>query len=267
LRREPTSEWRTRELTFQAADADIERYRSVGFVIGSLATAARDDAVPKSAPSATTNPTTKPDTAPTKEPAPKPAPPPPTKPVPVVVAPVKPKEPAPRKGAPSAPRRYGWIGLTGTVGGGLDHGSARWGGQGWAGVRILPHVAAIASGGLSLRPRDDLGLAARWIDAGLGIAALLGPKNSLHLDVRGQFLLESFTANAESGGQTDQMSRLNVGGRFGADGVLPLGDILDLVLGADMTFRPTTTLTVGDHSAGATRYAELGASAGLRFEL
>ncbi|HTQ05136.1 MAG TPA: hypothetical protein VMI54_14830, partial [Polyangiaceae bacterium] len=28
LRREPASEWRTRELTFQAADAEVERYRS-----------------------------------------------------------------------------------------------------------------------------------------------------------------------------------------------------------------------------------------------
>src|SRR3954471_23618885 len=92
LRRAPTSEWRTRELTFQAADADIERYRSVGFVIGSLATAARDDAVPKSAPSAATNATPKSDAAPTKEPAPKAVAPPPTKPVPVVVASVKANE-------------------------------------------------------------------------------------------------------------------------------------------------------------------------------
>jgi len=267
LRRAPTSEWRTRELTFQAADADIERYRSVGFVIGSLATAARDDAVPKSAPSTTTNGTTNPKPASAKEPPPPPVTAPPTKPVPVVVAPIVPKE-APRpNGGPSAPRRYGWIGLTGTVGGGIDHGSVRWGGQGWAGVRILPHLAAIASGGASVRPRDELGLAARWIDAGLGIAVLLGPKNSLHLDVRGQILLESFTANAESEGRTDQMNRLNVGGRFGADGVLPLGDVVDLVLGADMTFRPATKLTVADQSAGATRNAELGASAGLRFEL
>ena len=267
LRREPTSEWRTRELTFQAADADIERYRSVGFVIGSLATAARDDAVPKSASSATTNGTTNPKPAPAKEPPSRPVTAPPTKPVPVVVAPIVPKE-APRpNGGPSAPRRYGWIGLTGTVGGGLDRGSVRWGGQAWAGVRILPHFAAIASGGASVRPRDDEGLAARWIDGGLGIAVLLGPKNSLHADARGQILLESFSANAERDGQIDKMNRVNVAGRFGADGVLPLGNVVDLVLGADMTFRPATKVLIGEHHVGASRNAELSASAGLRFEL
>jgi hypothetical protein len=267
LRREPTSEWRTRELTFQAADADIERYRSVGFVIGSLATAARDDAVPKSAASAPQAGATKPEPPPAKAAPARPATPPPTKPVSVAVAPPSTHEPAPPHRGPSRPRQYGWLGLTAGVGGGLDRGAARWGGQAWAGVRILPHVAAIASGGAWLRPRDDQGLRARWIDAGLGIAALLGPSNSVHLDVRGQALLESFTAHAERDGATDQMNRLSLGGRFGADGVLPLGDVVDLVLGADMTFRPATKTTVAGHSAGATRNAELGASAGLRFEL
>ena len=265
LRREPTSEWRTRELTFQSADADIERYRSVGFVIGSLATAARDDAVPKTTPAEVT-PEAKPSPAPEKKPEAKPAPV--TAPKAVVVPVVnEPSEPPASPSRPSVPRRYGWVGVVGTVGGGLDRGSARWGGQGWLGVRVLPHVAVIGSGGMSVRPRDDNGVAARFIDGGLGAALLLGPKNSLHAALRGQFLLENFKADARTDAGSDQQSRVTAAGRIGVDGVLPLGDVVDLVLGADMTFRPWTAVSVGGHHQGATRNAELGASAGLLFEL
>jgi hypothetical protein len=264
LRREPTSEWRTRELSFQAADAEVERYRSVGFVIGSLATAARDDAVPK----AVTKPEPKPEANPEPKPekAPEPPPPPVTAPkavaVPVVNEPVE--TPAPHA---TSPRKYGWIGVVGTVGGGLDRGSARWGGQGWLGVRVLPHLAAIASGGVSVRPRDAQGFLARWIDGGLGLALMLGPKDGLHADVRGQLIFEDFTADVVSDAGTAQQSHFTMGGRAGADGVVPLGDFADFVLGADMTFRPWTAVHVGGQNQGATRSAELGASAGLRFEL
>lgn len=269
LRREPASEWRTRELSFQAADAAVERYRSVGFVIGSLATAARDDAVPGSAPAAATSAEAKPEPKPEAKPEPKPEPPPPplTPPkatvVPVVNEPVEPRHPS----QPTVPRKYGWIGVVGTAGGGLDRGGARWGGQGWLGVRVLPHIAAIASGGASLRPRDAQGVAARWINGGVGVAAWVGPKDSLHADFRGELLVENFKANVESDAGTDQHTRVSPGARVGADGVLPLGDFFDFVLGVDMTFRPSTTVRVGGQYMGATRNVELGASAGFRVEL
>src|SRR6185503_13284012 len=38
LRRDAGTEWRTRALTFQPEDAELERFRSVGFVVGTLAT-------------------------------------------------------------------------------------------------------------------------------------------------------------------------------------------------------------------------------------
>jgi hypothetical protein len=265
LRREPTSEWRTRELSFQSADAEVERYRSVGFVIGSLATAARDDAVPGTP----LKPEPKPEPERTPEPTkPEPPPPPLTPPkataVPVVNEPV---EPPPHPSGSTTPRKYGWIGVLGTVGGGLDHGSARWGGRGSVGVRVLPHLAVLAAGGASLRPRDSRGLAARWIDGGVGAAILLGPKSWLHADLRGELLLQDFSANVQSDAGSDEESRITFGGRVGADGVVPLGDVVDLVLGADMTFMPATKIRVGGEGAGSTRNAEVGASAGLRFEL
>jgi hypothetical protein len=270
LRREATSEWRTRELTFQAADADVERYRSVGFVIGSLATAARDEAVPKTAPKPEPKPEATPEPKPETKPETKPEPPPPPvtapKATPVVVG-NEPVEPPSEPGPPSSPRRYGWIGVVGTAGGGLDRGGARWGGQLSLGVRVLPRLAALASGGASVRPRDAPGLMARWIEGGVGAAVLIGPKNGPHLDLRGQLLLEQFWADAESDAQSQHMTRVAFGGRVGADGVLAVGDIVDVVVGVEMTFMPPTSVNIGDQSAGASRIAELAASAGLRFEL
>src|SRR5689334_8330716 len=38
VRRKEGAEWRSRELTFQPGDVDVERYKSVGFVIGTLVT-------------------------------------------------------------------------------------------------------------------------------------------------------------------------------------------------------------------------------------
>jgi hypothetical protein len=71
LRREVGTEWRTRALTFQPEDVELERFRSVGFVVGTLASEEAPPAPPPevkpSAPAA---------------PPPKPAPPPPPPPSP-----------------------------------------------------------------------------------------------------------------------------------------------------------------------------------------
>src|SRR6187399_1112425 len=104
VRKEPVSEWRTRELTFQAQDAEIERYKSIGFVIGSLATATRDEAAPEATP-----------------PPERPEPPPPApKPAPVVAAKAKPKPESESEPEPETPQgppgpTHGWIGVSGTI--------------------------------------------------------------------------------------------------------------------------------------------------------
>src|SRR5262245_729974 len=43
LRRETGAEWRSRQISFQSADVDVERYRSVGFVVGTLATSPSEE--------------------------------------------------------------------------------------------------------------------------------------------------------------------------------------------------------------------------------
>ena len=163
LRRDPVSEWRTRELTFQAADADVERYRSVGFVIGSLATAAHDDSATTTQPSAASPPP--------------PSPPPPPPPIPII-------EPTPVRPPPRPVPSHGWVAIHGTVGGALDHGPARFGGRVGAGIRIIPPLAAIVSAGASTRSRDTLGVVPQWLDAGCGLTFAIWPPTGHHLELR-----------------------------------------------------------------------------------
>ncbi len=277
LRRVPASEWRTRELTFQTADADVERYRSVGFVIGTLATAARDEGAapskgaapagdgaapnganaPSSPPAKDSSPKKGVEATPLERPKSEPAPegPPPEAPVP--------EGPS----TPRVPRQYGWLGVVGTLGGGLDHGAPRYGGRAWLGVRVLPHVALLATGGTSWRARDAKGLAARWYEAGLGFGVSIGAPSLPHVDIHGELLQERFVADARARGAEQVWKRVNFAGRAGVDGVLPLGGVFDLVLGIDGFLRPATRVNVGDVPDGSTRNFELGASAGVRVEL
>jgi hypothetical protein len=277
LRRVPASEWRTRELTFQTADADVERYRSVGFVIGTLATAARDEGAtsskgtaaagegtalngatpPKGATSASS-----PSSPPKKDAAAPPLERPKSEPAPEA-PPSEPEGPS----IPRVPRQYGWFGVVGTLGGALDHGAPRYGGRAWLGVRVLPHFAVLATGGTSLRARDSRGLAATFYEGGLGFGVSSGAPSAPHVDVHGEFLQERFVADARARGAHQVWKRVNWAARVGADGVLPLGGVFDLVLGVDGFLRPATRVNVGEERDGSTRNFELGASAGVRVEL
>jgi hypothetical protein len=246
IRRDPVSEWRTRELTFQSADAAIERYRSVGFVIGSLTTAARDDAAASVKPE------------PPPPPEPPPAPPPQPKPAP---------EPKPAPVEAPSPSGHGWVGINGMVGGGLDRGPARYGAALGVGVRLVPHLSVVLTGGASTRGRDELGLLPTWLDAGIGLSVTVGPPRTFHVDLRALVVAERFSVDVKHGERSDERSRTTPGGLFGVDAVIPLATVFDLVVGGEATTRPATRLHVIGTANGATRNLELGAIAGFRFEL
>jgi hypothetical protein len=248
IRREPVSEWRTRELTFQAADVALERYRSVGFVIGTLSIAARDEA--PAAPPPESAPPAEPASPSIREPAPSPAP-----------------EPGSDNELPAPAAGRGWVGVAGMIGGGLDRGSARLGGELSVGVRVMPHLSVVLTGGASTRARDELGLRPTWLDAGVGLAVTLGLPRAFHLDLRALLIAEQFSVDVKNAGEGVEMSRTTVGGRFGVDAVLPLVGILELVVGGEGTARPATRMRVTGKADGATRNLELGAIAGLRVEL
>ena len=267
LRRDPVSEWRTRELTFQRADADVERYRTVGFVIGGLATAARDEdapGVPSGPPSAAATAAA---AAPASTPAPAAAP----KPPPVVAPPATPPEPAapepsPVPTPPPGPSR-GWIGLSAVIGGGLDEGPARYGGRFVAGIHVIHHFSAVVALGASKRPRDAHGVTAQWLDAGIGATfALFSPERS-HLELRVELLAEQFSAEAaDSTAVGGSRIRTRVAGRAGLDGVLRVIGPLALVGSGEATFGAATILELGGEDVGATRNLELGATLGPRLD-
>jgi len=263
VRRDPISEWRTRELTFQSGDVELERFRTVGFVIGSLATAPHDETAKPTTvlPEAGKPPVVaKPPAAPKSSREPKPASAP--SPVPVIVA----SEP-PAQGRTKAELSRGWIGLVGTIGGGLDHGPARYGGRFGAGIRIVPHLAAIVSAGASVRGRDAQGMTAQWLDAGCGLNVAIFPPASHHLELRGEVIVEQFSAEAEKNNEHDSRLRTAAAARVGADGVLAVAAPLSLFAGVETTFRSATIVHVGGVNAGATRYVEFGAVLGARLEL
>lgn len=246
LQREQGTEWRQRQLSFQPADVAVERYRSVGFVIGTLATASKDEP---------------------PEAAPPPEPEPPKEQAPPVVAPV----PTPKKIEPPAPPpavpqpSHGFLGVTAIGGRPVDRGGLRFGGNVRLGLRLTPRVVGLVSAGLSTRPRDDFGLRITWVDAGAGVAFTLGSPVSSHLEFRVEALAEQFSAEArnERGAATE--TRVLPTLRPGLDGVLRLGSFMDIVAGIDVTGRPALTrVDVGDTERVATEYVEVGAAIGAR---
>lgn len=268
LRRDPVSEWRTRELTFQHADAEVERYRTVGFVIGGLATAARDEDAPGSPsgpPSAAAAAAAAAAPAPTPPPAPAPKPPPAAPPVATNSEPAA-AEPSPVPTPPPSPSR-GWIGLAAVVGGGLDEGPARYGGRFVAGLHVIPHVSALVALGASKRPRDAHGVVAQWLDAGIGASLAVFSPESSHLELRAEVLAEQFSAEAaDNPGAGGSRIRTRVAGRAGVDGVLRIIGPLSLVGTGEATFGAATILEIGTENVGATRNLELGAALGPRLD-
>jgi hypothetical protein len=242
LRRDEGTEWRTRALSFQPEDIDVERFRSVGFVVGTLST--------EEAP----------------QPAPEPPPPPPPPPATVVPPPPRPPPPPPRP--TERAETTSSVGVVGTIGGALDQGGPRYGAALRGQVGIAPWIGVVASAGGSMRPRDDRGLALRFLDAGLGLGFVLQEPRPIGWEACIEGLVEQFRADATANGSTESMSRVLPAGRLELNLVGSVASPIDIVVGGSLIFRPSsTTVVVEGESAGATGLLELGAIAGVRVNL
>jgi len=174
--------WRSRELVFQATDLELERWRAIGFVVGTLATAARSE--PEPAPSST--------------PRPEPEPPPaigdrsqPSR--------DRPPQPEPRrkpKPESDALRRV-WAGAGWSIADGLDSKLERNGAYGRVGFRParLP-VFACASLGYGTTSQVDALLTTSSFDAGLGLGVVLLDSGPFALDLALEAVGERFSAQA-----------------------------------------------------------------------
>jgi hypothetical protein len=240
LRRDAGTEWRTRALSFQPEDVELERYRSVGFVVGTLAT--------EEQPSGPAPPTA--------------APPPPVAPAPKVEKPSPPR--APRKETESRPSHS--LGLVATLGGALDEGGPRYGGAVRGRWGLSPWLGVAASLGGSFRPRDENGLSLRFLDAGLGLGVVLRQPEPLGCELTLEAVLESFRAEAAAGGESDVGTRTLPAARAELAFPWAVAPALQVLAGGNLVVRPaSTTVAVEGDAVGSTGIVELGLSAGARF--
>ncbi len=168
--------WRTKDFSFLAADESMDRWRAVGFAIGTLAES--DEAPTPDAPASF-------------------VPPPPSALLPPLLRAPRPPRPPPK---PEPGLRL-FVAAVGVFGPGLDSGPWRIGSG--LGVELaparLPFYFALAGSAATRVARDSSGAAARWFDvsAGPGIA-LLGSLNHSGLQLGASLLAERFEVSAST---------------------------------------------------------------------
>jgi hypothetical protein len=289
--------WRTKDFAFLPTDPSMDRWRAVGFAIGTLAesnpapdqeTSTRVGPVSAGTPSTATPSTGTPSTGtPSTGTPPTGTPPTGTPPTAAVVAASKSpssaspavaadsEEPAvsvPAKGGRS-PGTQIFIGAAAIFGPGLTGDSSWRLGSALYADLALSQVPLFLSLGGSAATRlgggsDDL--TTRWFDVSLGAGVpLLGPLHSSGLEFRAQVLAEYFDAHATaSDGASQTRSRWTVGlqGAFG--GRLQL--VPDLLLTAELQaagFSGETEVLVGGVTVGSSASFRYLGSVGLRVRL
>jgi len=182
LRRQGNPEWRSRTLDFDPKDEPAERWRTVGFVVGTLS---RPELPPEDSGATSSDAPASPQEPlllPAPEPEQKPAPPPPSR--------------AARRDAARAVLDVGAV--TGPALDSMRSGAvlrSRW--------RIAESLRAVVGVNYLALPAGERGLSAGWLTALAGVSALLGDQRaevSFGLDARAEYL------NARANG----VSRSNV---------------------------------------------------------
>jgi hypothetical protein len=207
LRQVDRDSWRTKEFSFLAADESLDRWRVVGFAIGTLAE---------------TNPAPSEETLPAPEPV--------AAPVLLSRPPLLAPQPAkPKHGA----RTQLFVGAGVLFGPGLD--TWRLGSALYAGLAPprLPLLIKIGGSAATRVTADASGITARWFDVSVGVGVpLLGSVQGSALELGGDVLAERFDVSATALGQSETKSRWVLGLQGALGGRLQL--VPDLVLTADV---------------------------------
>ncbi len=237
--------WRTKDFSFLAADEPLDRWRAIGFAIGTLAES---------------NP-------PPAEPA-APSPPPPLVPR-VTPAPLPAPRPAPR--TKRKPLTELSVGAAAVFGPGLDGGPWRLGSALYADL-ALPSVPMFFTLGGSAATRvtsDASASTPRWFDVSVGAGVpLLGASAESGLELRGELVTEYFDVAASTLGRSETRSRWTVGaqGAFAAR----LRVVTDLFLTAEVQaagFSGATEVRVASEPIGTNANFRYLGSVGLRVRL
>lgn len=247
LRAVVNAQWTTRDLQFQPGDDELERYRAMGFAIGTLV-AREIEPPPPAEPPASPTPSA---------PA---APPPPALPAEVKERPTAAK---PRL------RRATWVDVSGSVGLGLIPGPPRAGGSLRAAFEVIPRgLFGVAETAYAERGMDSL-LRVRWLSAALGVGHPLAPNlRTVGIDVRLLFVLERMTLTAERGLTEDGASRWKPGVSAAIDGHWDFAPPVALVVSAAAFIDPERTVVhIEGDLVGETPALGLNGFLGLRFKL
>ena len=246
LRGVVSAEWSTRDLVFQPGDDELERYRAIGFAIGTLVTRQIEPPAPP--------PPVKPDpgTAPARSAA---ALPPPVRPV--------------SKPPPLTRPRATWLDLSGGVGLGLIPGPPRTGATLRAASEIAPGgLFGTAETGYAERTGDP-SLKARWLSLGLGVGhPLLPGRYSVGIDARLLVVLERLSLTAVDGGLSDGAARWKPGVSAAIDAHWDVAPPLGLVLSATTHVDPErTVVTTRGTPVAETPALGFGGFLGVRLKL
>lgn len=246
LRGVANAEWSTRDLVFQPGDDELERYRAIGFAVGTLV-ARQVEPAPPEAPAAPSEPA--------------PPPPSPSPPLPTRVAEVKPP-------AAARPLRSTWVDVAGQVGLGLIPGPPRLGGALRAASELAPRgLFAVGELGYAERLGEPT-LRARWLHLSLGVGHSLSQLRSLGVDVRLALALERLAVTAAEDGRSQGESRWKPGAVAAIDGYWDFAPPVGLLLSAATFIDPERTLIKsGGESAGETPALGLSGYVGFRLRL
>lgn len=251
LRGTTRSEWSTRDLVFQPGDDELERYRAIGFAIGTLV-AKQVEPPPPPAPSSTVD-------------APPPPPsPPPSSPVSSKTEPPKPAVPA----APPPPRAT-WLEVGGNVGLGLIPGPPRVGAAFRTASELKPGgLFAVLETSYAERVGEP-SLRVRWLGMALGVGhPLTSGLRTLGVDVRLTFALERLSLTARDGERSAGDTRWKPGVAAGIDAHWDVRPPFSLLIGASTFVDPShTVVLVGGEQVGETPALGLGGFLGLRLLL
>jgi len=214
--------WRTKDFAFLAEDDALDRWRAVGFAIGTLAESDAEAPAEPAEPLA-------------------PAPPAPAPAIPVA----PPPEHRPRVAAKPKPGPRLFVAALGVFGPGLDRGPWRIGSG--LGVELaparLPVYWVIAGSAATRVTRDESGATARWFDVSTGPGvALLGSLNHSGLELGAALLAERFEVSATTfDGASAARGRWLIGAEGTLGGRLELAQNLFLVAEAKTAGLSATT--------------------------
>lgn len=279
LRKDGRPTWRSRTLNFDARDALTERWRTVGFVVGTLSRPEVE--VPETETTSTESP------AKASEVAPKVAD---SRAAPASQAPSKPRKPSARPSpaqrpevSPSAPPRaeadrpsavtadivrsaaVASLDVGGVVGSALE--GVRFGGLARARFAIAEPLNAIVAVRYQERPLGDGSFGGRWVAGAAGVALHFsgGPLElSVSLDGRAEY----FQARAVDGARQDVSSRVLPGAGLGIHAGWMPADAIGLFVGVDgSAVFGTTDVFVRDSLAAKDFPLRAAAEGGVRLRL